>query len=174
MEREIRDLGWRFTRTSHIEDGGAPMSRGNSHRLILPDLSAFRHGREASIECKAKTAPRWMDVRKSLVHCMDERVYQHYIRYQSDHGAALIIAIFEANDTVEADTAGRKAGITLAPNTVLCEWLSMLNVRPGTPGHERYYGGKRQVFFNRAPLRTFGLLLGRDSSNPIRQTELFT
>ena len=150
------------------------MSRGYSSRLILPDLSVFRHGREVSIECKAKTAPRWMDVRKSLVHCMDERVYHHYIKYQSDHGAALIIAIFEANDTVEADTARLNSGIPLIPNTVLCEWLSLLTVRPGTPGHERYYGGKRQVFFNRMPLRTLDLLLDPNSSDPTRQTELFT
>ena len=149
------------------------MSIGPNRRLVLPDLAAFRNGRSVHVECKAKTSPRYMIVRKSLVHCFDLRLYREYLQFQSSQGAELIIGIFEANDTREAERNGDSAGIKLLPGTTLYESLSLLQVRHGTPGHERHYQGEPQVFFLRDSLRTLEAVIGRSDSPPCIQTDMF-
>lgn len=111
---------------------GPVVTVGKGVGLTIPDLAAIKDGATWWIEVKS-----WWDKvhhhkTDQFRHGVSATDWKEYITFQRQSGLPMSMAFYE-----------RRTGIVRwAPLLRLCTAIEY-----GDPGHERFYGGKRQVFF---------------------------
>lgn len=94
-KRVLANSGWHYISLANIEDGGAPMARGNGGNIILPDFDAFRDGESVYVEAKAKTQSIRFRKANQERHGINERNWNHYRQIERTTGKPCCIAIVE-------------------------------------------------------------------------------
>lgn len=87
--------GWHYVSLTKICEGGAPLARGSSGKLILPDFDAYSDGRNVFVEAKAKTRSVVFRKLSSERHGIDHKNYLHYQEIQRVSGRQCYIAVVE-------------------------------------------------------------------------------
>lgn len=94
--------GWYYIPLANIDDGGAPMMRGNGESTILPDADICRHDRNLYVEAKAKSQSIFFRKKGKERHGINERNYRHYRRISDIRKQRCAIAVVEIQSEYEA------------------------------------------------------------------------
>lgn len=87
--------GWHYVSLAKICEGGAPLARGGNRKLILPDLDAYRDGRNVFVEAKVKTQSIVYRIKNQERHGINQRNYEHYMEIQRVSGRHCCIGLVE-------------------------------------------------------------------------------